>query len=312
MSYSREFDLCSALSWCLLVSIKRTFYIYTLLKLWKRLNLSQRLLIPKCALQFFISWGGKREKYVVKISDRIRQTFFPGLKIFNFHCFFPYIQWELLSSLLFLCVQKTRQRFDVIASRSSLRGESTSKKCGEKAASRRDERIYRLWTMCSFSGGPGWVCVHQLGGKGGSRREWERVKNTLREVEKSIFLCNFPSSPLLVLRVWVCASLEQKKSFVLCCFSSFSFTLLFSSLFSAFWCRTAFCLLLFCLSFGHTQVCHTSACLCRKNYFTLKAFSESRLGMTMGIFPIFPRLFFFFSFLLFSLAIQIRLSTPKS
>lgn len=165
---------------------------------------------------------------------------------------------------------------------------------------------------CVPSAGALVECVYTSWEEKGQRREWERVKNSLREVEKSIFLCNFPSSPLLVLRVWVCASLEQKKSFVLCCFSSFSFTLLFSSLFSAFWCRTAFCLLLFCLSFGHTQVCHTSACLCRKNYFTLKAFSESRLGMTMGIFPIFPRLFFLSSLFSFSaLRFKFAWARPK-
>lgn len=89
-------------------------------------------------------------------------------------------------------------------------GESTSKKCGEKAASRRDERIYRLWTMCSFSGGLV-ECVYTSWEEKGQREERASEKHTTRSGK-----INFPLQFSLLSTsscVCECVRVSNKKKF---------------------------------------------------------------------------------------------------
>lgn len=160
---------------------------------------------------------------------------------------------------------------------------------------------------CVPSAGALVECVYTSWEEKGQRRERERVKNTLREVEKSIFLCNFPSSPLRLACVSVCESRIKKK------FCSLLFFLVSRSRYS--FPRSDVVLPLpiawLCLSFGHTQVCHMRASTMQEKLLHFKGFSESRLGMTMGIFPIFPRLFFSSLFSFSALRFKFARARPK-
>lgn len=154
------------------------------------------------------------------------------------------------------------------------------------------------------------VCT-PVGRKRGSEEKESEWKTHYAKWKNQFSFAIFP--PLRLACVSVCESrIKEKFCSLLLFFLVLVHVTLFLTLFRVL-LSYCLCLLLLCLSFGHTQVCHTSAStICRKNYFTLKAFLRVGSEWQWEFFQFFLDSFFFFSFLLFSLAIQIRSSTPKS